>query len=433
MTASSESNKLRPAFNRIGGPLAWIIWGLAALSFGYAFFHRVAPSVMVSDLMRDFSVGGAALGNLSALYFYSYCLMQLPIGIILDRLGVRITLTIALSIAATGGLIFSTAHTIETAYIGRLLIGLGSGVGFLGSLVLIGQWFRPKRFALLSGMTMMIAMLSAVGSQAPLALLVESIGWRDTVFYGSVFGLVLGALILVVVRNAPDPSKLPSSAPVAWRAFARELVKAFKIPQVWITSTIACTMSGFMLGFGGLWGIPYMMTRYGIDRPEAGIYVSTVFLGWAVGAPLSGWLSDHLNLRKAPVVWAAFFNLVVVSILFLVPGLPLLVTGVLIFLGGALGAMMVNCYAYIREVTDPKVQGAVLGLINGFTVGAGALLQPLIGFLLDLKWTGEMAAGARVYSMAAFDFAMWAIILTCLLGLLASFLMWETRCEPLER
>ncbi len=421
--------KVTPKY-RVGGSLAWAIWALGALSFGYAFFHRVAPSVMVTELMRDFAVGGAALGNLSALYFYAYSGLQLPIGIILDRFGARITLTTSLLICAVGGLVFSTAETIQVAYVGRLLIGMGSGVGFLGSLVLIGHWFPQSRFAMLSGMTMTIAMFAAVGSQAPLSLLVDSLGWRDTIYYGSIAGLGLALAIGLVVRSSPDPSKMSTRHQITWGEFGRALVKTFRIPQVWVMAIVTSTMSGFLLGFGGLWGIPYMMTRYGIERPEAGLYVSTVFLGWAVGAPLSGWLTDRLQRRKAPIVWAALVNTLVLAALFLIPDMPILFAGMLIFAGGAIGATMINCYAYIREITNPKVHGAVMGLINGFTVSAGAVLQPLIGYLLDLNWTGEMVGGARAYSIAAYDISMIAIIVTAGIGFLGTLAMVETYCRP---
>lgn len=426
----SDSEDLEQPKYKVGGPMAWAIWMLGALCFGYAFFHRVAPSVMVTELMRDFAVGGAALGNLSALYFYSYAGMQLPIGIILDRFGARITLSISLLLCAIGGLMFATAESIQVAYAGRLLVGAGSGVGFLGSLVLIGQWFPQSRFALLSGMTMTIAMLTAAGSQAPLSLLVDSIGWRDTIFYGSIAGLALMLVVWLVVRNTPDPAKLKRQDHVSWGDFGRAVLKSFKIPQVWVTALIASTMSGFLLGFGALWGIPYMMTRYGIERPEAGLYVSATFLGWAFGAPISGWLTDRFQRRKSPIVWAAFLNLLVMSILFLGPELPIYVSGMLIFSAGAIGAMMVNCYAYIREMTETKVHGAVMGLINGFTVSAGAVLQPLIGYILDRNWTGEMDGGARVYSMAAFDTSMLAILVAGSITFLATFAMRETYCRP---
>src|SRR5918996_1205197 len=115
----------------LGGAIAWWGWSLSALCFGYAFFQRVAPSVMVSDLMAEFSVGAAVLGQLSALYFYPYALLQIPIGVLLDRFGPRLLLSASMAIAAAGTVAFALAGSIELAYAGRFLVGTGSAVGFL--------------------------------------------------------------------------------------------------------------------------------------------------------------------------------------------------------------------------------------------------------------------------------------------------------------
>ena len=100
----------------------WFIWSLAALSFGYAFFHRVAPSVMVSELMGEFAIGGAMLGTLSALYFYPYVLLQIPLGALLEQFGTRLLLGCALLLTAVGTFLFGAANIIELAYFGRVLI-----------------------------------------------------------------------------------------------------------------------------------------------------------------------------------------------------------------------------------------------------------------------------------------------------------------------
>ena len=137
---------------QISRSYAWLVWSLAAISFGYAFFHRVTPSVMVSDLMADFAVSGAVLGTLSALYFYPYVLLQVPLGAMLETFGTRILLSGFLLLAGLGSILFAKATSIEIAYLGRFLIGFGVSAGFLGSLALASKWFPPQRFAFLAGL-----------------------------------------------------------------------------------------------------------------------------------------------------------------------------------------------------------------------------------------------------------------------------------------
>ena len=126
-----------------GGFYAALIWSLAAISFGYAFFHRVAPSVMVSDLMTEFAIGGAMLGVLSALYFYPYVLLQIPLGALLETVGARLLLTLALCTAGAGSVLFGLAEHLYLAYFGRILSGLDAGLVFRAHWRWLRAGFRP--------------------------------------------------------------------------------------------------------------------------------------------------------------------------------------------------------------------------------------------------------------------------------------------------
>ena len=181
----------------------WFIWSLSALAFGYAFFQRVTPGVMVSDLMRDFAIGGGMLGVLSALYFYPYFLLQVPLGALLDRIGPRLLMSGAVFLAGLGSVLFGTAESLAAAYAGRILIGVGSAVGFLGSMSLAARWFPPRRFAFLTGLAMFLAMMSGMLGQGPLAVFVEAFGWRASQWALGIFGFALALMIFAFVRDAP--------------------------------------------------------------------------------------------------------------------------------------------------------------------------------------------------------------------------------------
>ncbi len=419
----------------LGGPRAWTIWALGATAFGYAFFQRVTPSVMVDDLMRDFSVGAAVLGNLSALYFYAYAGLQLPIGSLIDRWGARRMIAVSLILAATGSVLFGLAPSIYPAYAGRLLIGIGSAVGFVGTLTLISHWFPQNRFALLSGLTMFVAMLAGIGGQAPLAAVVEATGWRTTMIGAGVFGFVLAGLIWITVRATPEVAAGIAVRKVgtAKHSVLRDLRSTFSNIHVWTISITALTMTGPMLAFGGLWAVPYLMARYGIDRPEAAFVASLMFVGWAIGAPLNGWLSDFIGRRKTSVVVGSLVSTSMISILFFWPGLPLEGAATAIFLTGLFGATMVISFALSREIIDPAYHGTVTGIVNGFTVGSGALLQPVIGLLLDLQWDGQLIDGARQYSLDAYHFAFASLIICGVIGFLCALTLPETYCRPLDK
>lgn len=410
---------------------ATLIWAIGAMSFAYAFFHRVAPSVMVGDLMRDFAVGAALLGNLSAIYFYAYAGLQIPLGFALDRWGARRMLTAGAVLAAVGGCIFALATGLWLAYLGRFLVGVGAAVGFIGTLKLVAHWFPADRFAFFSGMTMLVAMAGGIGGQAPLAAAVQVAGWRHTMLIAGLAGLLLALLTWILVRDNP-PGERPGAGHAnakgdLWRDFRQVLTSR----QNWIIALYGGAMTAPLLSYAGLWSVPHVMQRFGVSRTTAAATASLMLIGWAIGSPAGGWISDRLRRRRAPM--AAFAALVLIcwlAMLYL-PGLTLFGHQVLMFAAGAVGGGMVICIAAAREQAPARVAGATAGLINTAMVASGALLQPLIGTLLDARWEGAMTAGARSYSSEAFVGALLALPACAAVALLATMFVRETGARPL--
>jgi MFS family permease len=421
-----------PLASAIGGARAWLIWSLSAIAFGYAFFQRVAPSVMVSDLMETFAVGAAVLGQLSAFYFYPYALLQIPIGVLLDRFGARVLLSGAMALAAIGSIAFGLASSLELAYAGRFLIGVGSAVGFIGSMALATQWFPVHRFALLAGLAMLMGMVGGFAGQAPLAALVTIFGWRATMLASGGAAAGLAIAIALVVRNSPRPDIERPARRQQWAELRSGLSQAVRSREIWLIAIVATSMSGPMLAFGGLWGVPYLIVAYDLPRPQAALLVSMMLVGWAVGAPAGGWVSDYIRRRKAPLISAASAMLLLLVILTAVPQLPLWVLVAVIFAIGFTGGHMVITYALAREVSPPGLHGSVMGLVNGMTVASAALLQPLIGALLDGLWDGTMASGVRVYEASDYRLALLSLVAWTAMGLVASLYLRETRCRPVE-
>ena len=176
---------------RNGGILPWAAWIAAALFFFYGFLLRVSPSVMVGELMRDFAVGAAILGNLSAVYFYLYASLQVPVGLLYDRFGTRRLLTVATLFCAGGAALFAAAPTLEIAYLGRALIGAGAAFSFVGAATIAARDLPARHYATLVGTLQLIGMLGAFGGQGPMALTVDALGWRGAMFAATSLGIAL--------------------------------------------------------------------------------------------------------------------------------------------------------------------------------------------------------------------------------------------------
>lgn len=388
---------------------------------------------MVSDLMESFAVGAAVLGQLSAFYFYPYVLLQIPVGLLLDRFGARVLLSGAMTLAAAGTIAFALSASIEIAFAGRFLVGVGSAVGFIGSMALATRWFPPHRFALLAGLGMLMGMVGGFAGQAPLASLIDLFGWRATMLASGLVAAGLAVAIALLVRNSPHAVVKPTPRRQQWAELRNGLSQAVRSREIWLAAIVATSMSGPLLAFGGLWGVPYIVTAYDLARPEAALLVSMTLVGWALGAPLGGWVSDYVLRRKAPLVASSAVLFVLVVILIAVPQLPVWALAIVIFGLGFTGGHMVICYALAREVSPPGLHGSVMGLVNAMTVASGAVLQPLVGLLLDGLWDGTMAGGARIYEVSDYRLAFASMVAWTAMGLAASLALPETRCRPVDR
>ena len=414
--------------------LGYTGWFLAAMGFFYAWVLRISPSVMVGDLMAEFQIGGAILGVMSSLYFYTYAAMQVPVGLAVDRFGPRRILSFTVLFAALGCVITAAAPSIELVYAGRLMIGFGAAFALVGSMVLGALWFPPRRFALLSGLAVALGLVGGAVGQWMLAWAVPEFGWRDTMYVMGAGGVLLSVLTWLLTRDRPPGTERVATPDVGRKGLGAIAADVWRVAQerqiVW-ASVVTALCSAPVLTFGALWGVSYTQVVYGMTRPEAAFHVSFILYGVALGGPMFGWLSDRIGLRRTPLVIGQAVAFVSFVFMLYVPDLPPIVFGLLIGLAGAAGASMNLCYAVGRESLPARNIGAALGLINMTAVALGGIVvQPLVGWLLDLQWTGEMKDGARVYSAAAFGWALIVMPVLSLGALLSSLMIRETHCRP---
>jgi MFS family permease len=381
---------------------------------------------MVEELMRDFAVGAGVLGNLSAAYYYGYAGMQIPVGLLLDRFGPRRLIAIASLACAGGCVLFATGETLAAVTLGRFVIGASAAFSLVGAMAVAGQWFPPDRFALFSGLAMAMGMAGGVLGQAPLRIAVEASDWRTANLFLAFGGVVLCLAAWAFVRDR-------------WRGTGgighvlSSLAIVARNRQTWLIALAGLGTSSPLLGFAGLWGVPFLETAYGLSRTHAASLTSLVFVGWGVGAPLFGWFSDHIGRRRPAALMGLSLEVVALAVLVYVPGLPTIALGFLCFIIGFLGSSQIVCFAMAKENHTAEFSGTAIGFVNAMVTGAGALFQPLVGLLLDLAWADGTGHGARVYDTGAYRLALTSLIVCCIGGFLCLLAVRETYCRPRER
>jgi nitrate/nitrite transporter NarK len=400
--------------------LAWFMWGLGAALYLIGFYQRVAPAVMTGELMQDFGISAAGLGNLSAFYFYSYVAMQTPTGILADRLGPRRLLTMGALIASLGGLIFGLAPTMMWAGLGRLLIGGSVAVAFVGTLKLASHWFAPRQFALATGIALFCGIIGAVFAGVPLRLLVTSVGWRPVMTVSALITLAVAAAIWLFVRDDPAEKGYLSYSPESGGETAEFSILAgikeiFRYRNTWLLCLIPGGVVGCILTFSGLWGVPFLVTHYGLTPARAAALNSAILIAWAIGGPLCGGLSDRMGLRKPLYVICNAILVIAWGIIIFIPGLPLpLLTGLVLLAGLASGGMIIG-FAFIKESVPSNLGGTASGILNMGVMTGPMIMQPAVGWILDLKWQGAVIDGSKIYSFSAYrcGFALmlsWAVL-----------------------
>ena len=403
------------------------MWGLAAFFYFYEVFLQVSPGVMVPELMRAFSINAAVLGNIAALYFYIYAPMQIPVGVLIDRYGSRRLMTLAVACCAFGSLLFSVANGLGMAGIGRLFIGFGAAFAVVSCLNISAVWFPVKRFAFLTGLMVTIGSLGAISAEAPLALLVGSLGWRGSMLILATIGLVLCILVWFCIRDKQNPQ---IEAIHNRRApLLAGLLKIIKHKQSWIISIYGGLVFAPTSIFGGLWGVPFLMTAYHLDRPTAAGVISMLFIGWVVGGPVGGWYSDYIS-RRLPVLYIASIGaLVTLTTVIYVPNLTLFYLNILLFAFGFFSSWFLPAFSVIKEIHSASTTGTALGFMNALNMVGGAAGQPFVGFLLDLGWQGQMLEGVRVYTLGNFRTALLAIPIMLAISMVFVPFIRETHCR----
>jgi len=366
--------------------------------------------------MLEFSINAAALGNLSAFYFYSYVAMQIPTGLLADRLGPRKLLTAGALVAAVGGVSFGLAPSLAMALAGRLLVGASVAVAFVGMMKIASRWFAARQFATAAGVSLLIGITGAVAAGVPLRMLVHSLGWRPVMVGSGLFTLLVAFAIYRFSADDPSERGYTSHAPPIPEGESNEVsvIKSLRtvthVPNTWLILLALAGFCGPMLAFNGLWGVPYCVTRFGITPEEAAGITSASLLAQGLASPLAGWFSDKIARRKIPlaigIVTATGAWLVALLIDSLSVGM---FTFAMVVAGFASGSMVIG-FAYAKESVPARYAGTVGGVINMGTMGGPMLLQPAIGFMLDHNWSGAVQGGVRTYDLAAFDSAFILIL-----------------------
>jgi len=270
---------------------------------------------------------------------------------------------------------------------------------------------------------MAMGMAGGVFGQAPLRLAVEASDWRTTMLVLAAGGFAIALAAWLTVRDRSHGAGGVGDLFSGLRIVTRHR-------QTWLIALAGLGSTAPLLGFAGLWGVPFLETAYGLPRTSAATLTSLMIAGWGIGAPFFGWLSDRVGRRRLPLFAGLALETIALSLLIFISDLPVAALAGLNFLVGFFGSSQIVCYALIKEIHPSYLRGTGIGFVNAMATGAGALFQPLMGFVLDLAWTGRMSAGAPDYDASAYRVALSVLVAAVLAALSCVLAIRETYCRP---
>ena len=419
----------------------WVAWGSLALVFLLVNVHRLSTAVLSERLSAGFAISAAQLGTLHASFFIVYAIVQIPTGVLADRYGPRYVGSAGAIVLSLGAIGFALSDTYLLAVISRGVIGLGSGVIFISILRFCASWFRVDEFATMTGLTSGIAGVGAIIATTPLALTVEWFGWRETVLSLAFVGFLAGASVFVLARQSPAAAGLepienvPEQASVTFSETGHHLRNLLGDYEQWLLSFIFFSAMGTILTVIGLWGVPYLVSVYGMGVTTASYYTLFGSIGILIGGPAVGLLSDRLGRRLLPLVVGLGFFTLVLSVIPVVGSPPLPLVAALYFLiGFCIGVTMLPL-AIIKERYPAEASGVATSIVNGAGFFGATILPTLMGIAVDQYRTGDIIAGTVVYTEMGYRVAFGIVSVAVGLAFVCSlwlYLQERRQSSPLD-
>ncbi len=389
----------------------WILWGTLAAAFLFVNVYRLSTAVIADDLMGAFRITGTQLGMLHAVFFVVYAIMQIPTGVLVDRVGPRWTAACGAVIMNVGAIWFGLAQGFGAGIAARFLVGLGGSVIFISMLRFTANWYRPREFVAMNGVCFAVGGLGGILATTPFAVMVDGLGWRTAMIGLGAGGLVVAMMIGGFVRDTVQQTSLdPISEIEPTQSLRLEEIRpaveaVLRDRFVWIVSILLFWTAGINLTLFGLWGIPYVVQIHGTSVRFASLFTLAGGIGAVLGPPMIGALAARIGHRDGIILLGTVLYTVAITSLAVFPRPPLLLIGGVFFSTGALLGAFVLTFPLVKDRHPARISGITLGTVNGAGFVGASVLPTVMGRALDAYWTGEVVAGARVYTTTGYRIA----------------------------
>lgn len=364
----------------------FLIFSILSALFTLSMFYRVSSAVIAPDLVRDLGLDARDLGILGGAFFYSFALLQIPMGPMLDRLGPRIVLSSFSIVGALGAFVFACGHSFPVVLLGRSLIGVGMASALMGSMKVFLLRFPPEKFVTLIGLLQAIGTVGNIFAASPLAFLTSALGWRMTFVIAGTVTALLSFLTFLILREEKREDGFTS--PPAFTPEIRMMSSFGRILgslSFWQIGAVSFFRYGTFVTLQGLWLAPYLIQIRGHSPVQTGNLIIFLAIGIIVGGPIAGWLSDRTFHSRKGVALAglSLYCLCLLPLTGVVKLPSPFWFGLLFFFIGFFCSFGMVIYAHAKELFPIAISGTVMASVNFFTMAGPAILMPTLGKIIE--------------------------------------------------
>ncbi len=407
--------------------LGFSIWIIASLFFLYEFFLRTFLGTVADQVITQLHLTPERFALLGVAYFISYGVMQLPVGILVDRFGVKLVMLVAVLICSVATFAFACSTTFIAAFISRFFMGFGSAFAFVCLIVVAMRWFPRRHFGLFAGLSQLIGTMGPLLAGGPLLDFIMKMHetWRIALIQIAIFGIILAGFVMLFVKN--KPMKAVAGLPVQHHSkkITQQLKQLLTNPQVWFIAIFSGAVYVSIALLGAVWGTHYLETK-GFSQEASAYMVSIVWLGYAIGCPLLGFCSDIMKRRKPMLVLSTIMGFgSIIAILSTTMPSKFVFTLAFFVLGLAAAGQNVG-FVTIAEQVGPEIKSTAIGFNNAMITVFDALLVSIVSLFIILPKNHIVTSAYASKSFSAF---LVLPILYFIAFIISMFCIKETYCR----
>ncbi|MDD7795451.1 MFS transporter [Clostridium sp. 'White wine YQ'] len=406
----------------------WRIWIILSLTFVMSLFHRSALGVVSDDIARTLNLSAIQLGNLASITFYSYAIMQIPAGILLDVYGYKKVSMFGVVFTGMGSILLGLSDKIWMAYGGRLLVGIGTSVIFISVLKAQSIWFSKEQFSKASSKLSFIGNLGGVVATFPLAAMAIMLGWRNSFYIMGLACFFVGFMVYKYVYSSPKDvgyNALGDENQIKKIKLGYALKRVIRNRATWRNFFILFSLVGCTTALTGLWGVSYFTSIYGVNKTTSAFYISFIIYGLVGGSILVGNVEKFLSdpIKTFPRISLIINTSIWIYILIIEGGKPpIKIVPYLFFIMGVFAMSLILCFTDIKEKVDSLYIGIATSIVNSGEFVGSSIISILIGYFLDFNWSGEVSNGIKVYGLVEYKIAFLIFLVISILGIIMTFI-----------